>query len=47
MVVGKGVVDAHVFEEPSDVCLEEPLDFFVIKFGVYEDGSDVSFDDIG
>ena len=44
MIVGKGVVDGHVFEKPSDVGVEEALDFFVVEFRVHEEGADVGFD---
>lgn len=47
MVVGEGVVDGHVFEEPADVGVEEAFDFFVVELGVDEDGADVSFDYVG
>lgn len=47
MVVGKGVVDGHVFEEPSDVGVEEAFDFFVVEFGVDENGADVGLDYVG
>ena len=47
MVVGKGVVDGHVFEKPADVVVEEALDFSVVELGVDEDGADVGFDDVG
>lgn len=47
MVVGKGVVDGHVFEEPADVGVEEALDFCVVELGVDEDGADVGFDYVG
>ena len=32
VVIRKGVIDAHVFEEPLDMGIEETLDFFVIEF---------------
>ena len=47
MIVGEGVVDGHVFEEPFDVRVEEALDFVVVEFGVDEDGADIGFDDVG
>lgn len=47
VVVGKGVVDGHVFEEPSDVAVEEAFDFFVVEFGVDEDGADIGLDYVG
>ncbi len=47
VVVGKGVVDGHIFEEPSDVGVEEAFDFFVVEFGVDENGADVGLDYIG
>lgn len=46
VAVGKGVVDAHVFEEPADVGLEEAFDLLEVEFGVDEDGADVRLYDI-
>lgn len=43
MIVGKGIVDRHVFKEPPDVSVEEALDFLVIELRVDEHGADVSF----
>lgn len=47
VVVREGVVDGHVFEEPSDVLVEEAFNFCEIVFRVDEDGTDVGFDDVG
>ncbi len=46
VVVCKGVVDAHIFEEPSDVHVEEALHFLVIELGVDKEGADVRFDNV-
>ena len=43
MIVGEGIVDRHVFKEPTDVSVEEALDFLVIELRVDEHGADVSF----
>ena len=47
MVIGKGVVDGHIFEEPADVLVEKALDFLEIVFGVDKDGADVGFYYVG
>lgn len=47
MIVGKGVVDGHVFEEPSDVGVEEALNFSVVELGVDKNGADVGLDHVG
>lgn len=31
MIVCKGIVDAHIFKEPANLSLKEPLYFSVIK----------------
>ena len=46
MVVGKGVVDGHVFEVPADVLVEEGGDYGEGEGGVDEDGAEVGFDDV-
>lgn len=46
VVVREGVVNGHVFEEPSDVLVEEAFDFCEIVFRVDEDGADVGFDNV-
>ena len=46
MIVCKCVIDIHIFEEPTDVVLEESLHLAIVKFGINKDSSDVSFDDI-
>ena len=46
VVVGKGIVNVHVFEKPADMGVEEMFDHFVIEFGIYKDGADVCFDDV-
>jgi len=43
MIIRKGIVDGHVFEEPSDMRVEEALDFFVIELGVHKHSADVGF----
>lgn len=46
MVVRKGVVDAHVVEEPADVAVEEALHLGVAEARVDEDGAEVGFDHV-
>lgn len=47
MIVGEFVVDGHVFEEPADVVVEEALDFFEVELRVYENSTNVRFDNVG
>lgn len=47
MVIGKGIVDAHILKEPSDVVIKETLNFFEVEFRVYENCPNVSFNYIG
>ena len=46
MVVGVGIINAHVFEEPFDVIIEETLNLSVIEFGVDKQGTNVRLHDI-
>ena len=46
MVVGKGVIDSHVLKEPSDVLVEEALDFSIIEFRINEEGANIRLHDI-
>ena len=46
MAVCESVVDAHVFEVPSDVSLEEPFYLIVVEFRIYKDRSDIRFYDV-
>lgn len=46
MVVCKSIVNGHFFEEPTDMLVEEPLNFIVVVLGVDKDGANVGFDDI-
>lgn len=39
MVVGISIVDAHVFEKPFDMLVEEALNFSVIKFRINKEGA--------
>lgn len=41
MVVGKGVVDRHVLEEPADMLAEKAFDFLVVVLRVHEDRADI------
>ena len=46
VVVGKGVVDGHVFEVPADVGVEEGGYDGEGEVGVDEDGAEVGFNDV-
>ena len=37
--IRKGIVDAHVFEEPPDVAMEETLDLLIVEFRIDEYGT--------
>ena len=41
MAVCEGVVNAHVFEIPSNMSIEKPLYSLVVELGVYEDRSNI------
>lgn len=41
MIVGKSVVDSHVFEEIADVLLKEPFHFPKVKLRINEDSPNV------
>lgn len=47
MVIGKGIVDAHILEEPSDMGIKETLNFFKVELRVDEDCPNVGFNYIG
>ena len=46
MVIGVGIINAHVFKEPFDMILEETLNLSVIEFGVDKQGTNVRLHDI-
>ena len=46
MVISKGVIDGHVFEEWLDVHIEESLNDAIVKTGVNENSTNVSFNNI-
>ena len=46
VAVCESVVDAHVFEVPSHVSLEEPFYLLVVELRIYEDRSDIRFYDV-
>lgn len=46
VMVGKSIVNGQVFEEPADMVIKEPFDLRIVEFRVYEDGTEVRFDDI-
>lgn len=43
VMVGKSIVNGHVFEEPTDVLVKETLDFCEVEFRVDEDGAKIGF----
>lgn len=47
VIVSKGIVDGHVLEEPADVVIEEAFDFGVVELRVDEDGTEISFYNVG
>jgi hypothetical protein len=47
VIVCEGVVDSHVFKEPSDMLVKEALDFFKIELRVDKDCTYVCFNNIG
>ena len=47
VVIGKGIVDAHILKEPSDVVIKETLNFFEVELRVDEYCPNVSFNYIG
>ena len=46
MVVGIGVIDIHVLEEPSDVLIKEALDLAVVEFRVYKESANVGLHNV-
>ena len=46
MVVGKGVIDIHVLEEPFYVLIKESLDFVVVELRVNKEGTDVGLHNV-
>ena len=46
MVVGKGIIDTHVLEKPSDVLVEKALNFSIFEFGVNKESANIRLDDI-
>ena len=46
MIIGVGVINAHVFKEPFDMIIEETLNLSVIEFGVDEQGTNVRLHNI-
>ena len=46
VVVGKSVVNSHVFEEALDVLIKEALDFAVVEVRIDEDRSNVGFENV-
>ena len=46
MVVGKGVIDIHVLEEPFYVLVKKSLDFVVVELRVNKEGTDVGLHNV-
>ena len=46
MIVGKSVIDIHIFKEPPNVVLKEAFDLVIVVFGVDEDRSDEGLDNV-
>ena len=46
MVIGVGIINAHVFKEPFDMIIEETLNLSVIEFGVDKQGTNVGLHNI-
>ena len=46
MIVGVGIIDFHVLEEPLDVLIEEALNFSIIEFRINKEGTNVRLHDI-
>ena len=46
VIIRKGVIDAHVFEVPLDMGIEETLYFFVVELGVDEYSSNIGLDNV-
>ena len=47
MAVGESVVNGHVFEVMTNMGFEKAFDFGEVEFRIYEDGTNVGFDDVG
>ncbi len=46
MVVGKSIVNSHIFEEALDVLVKEALHFAVVEVRVDENRANVGFENI-
>ncbi len=46
MIVGKGVIDIHILEKPSDVLAKEALNLSIVEFRVNKNGADVRLHNI-
>lgn len=47
VIVGKCVVDAHVFKVMSNVGFEKSFDFFEVEFRIDKYGANIGFDYVG
>ena len=46
MIVGKSVIDIHVFEEPFYMLVKEAFDFAVVELRVNEESADVGLHNV-
>ena len=46
MIVGEFVIDGHILKEPADMVVEKALHFFEVELRVYENSTNVRFDDV-
>ena len=46
MIIGKGVIDIHILEKPSDVFAKEALNLSIVEFRVNKNGADVRLHNI-
>lgn len=46
MVIGKSIVNRHVFKVPADVGFEEFLDLVEVEFRIHKESAKVGLDDI-
>lgn len=47
VIVGKGVVDGHVFEEATDMVMKKAFDHRKVEVRVDEEGAEIGFDGVG
>lgn len=47
MVIGKSIVNRHVFKVTADMGFEELFNLVEVEFRIHKDGAKVGFDDVG